>query len=246
MADRWLVVNADDFGRSPGITRGIIHAHERGIVTSASLMVRWPAAMEAAVYARARRGFGVGLHIDLGESSCRNGFWRLLYSVVPLHDQGAVEAEVARQLASFRELMGRDPTHIDSHQHMHHREPVRSVLASVAARLGVPLRGATRKLRHCDAFHGRTSAGTPFPEAISRSMLLWIISQLPPGVTELSCHPGYADDVEEEAAYREERAREVAALCDPAVRLALSRLGIELTTFAHLSSMQAGESWDAA
>ena len=49
------IVNADDFGQSPGITRGVIAAHERGIVTSASLMVRWPSANEAAAYARPGR-----------------------------------------------------------------------------------------------------------------------------------------------------------------------------------------------
>lgn len=49
MADeRHLVVNADDFGLSPGVNRGVIEAHEAGIVTSASLMVRWPGAAEAA------------------------------------------------------------------------------------------------------------------------------------------------------------------------------------------------------
>ena len=50
---RRLIVNADDFGQSPGVNRGIIEAHQHGIVTSASLMVSWPAAAEAAAYGRA-------------------------------------------------------------------------------------------------------------------------------------------------------------------------------------------------
>jgi chitin disaccharide deacetylase len=235
MADRWLVVNADELGRSTGITRGIIEAHERGIVTSASLMVRWPAAARAAAYARTRPGLSVGLHVDLGAWTARDGFWRLLYSVVPLHDQAAVEAEVARQLGRFRELIGEDPTHVDSHQDVHRREPVRSVLVALADRLGVPLRGANGIIRHCDAFYGRTVAGTPFPEAISQAMLLRILGQLPPGITELSCHPGYADDAD--AAYCEERADEIVVLCAPDVRQALPHLGIELTTFRRLASV---------
>jgi chitin disaccharide deacetylase len=235
MADRRLVVNANEFGRSVGINRGIIEAHERGIVSSASLMVRWPAVQEAAAYARGRSSLSVGLHVDLGEWSCRDGFWRRLYAVAPLHDPAAVEAEVDRQLARFRDVIGHDPTHIDSHQHVHGREPVCSVLAALAEKLEVPLRGANRYVRYSDAFHGRTINGTPFPEAITTTTLLRILTSLPPGVTELSCHPGYADDVE--AAYREERADEVAVLCDATVRSALPRLGIELTTFSRLSPM---------
>ena len=48
LAERRLIMNADDFGISPGVNAGIIEAHERGIVTSASLMVRWPDAVAAA------------------------------------------------------------------------------------------------------------------------------------------------------------------------------------------------------
>src|SRR5262249_22921163 len=64
-ATRYLIVNADDFGRSAGVNRGIIQAHEQGIVTSASLMVHWPAAREAAEYGRGRPGLSLGLHFDL-------------------------------------------------------------------------------------------------------------------------------------------------------------------------------------
>ena len=62
-----LIVTADDFSRSPGLCRGIIAANEGGIVTSASLMVRWPAAVGAAAYARERPDLALGLHFDLGE-----------------------------------------------------------------------------------------------------------------------------------------------------------------------------------
>ena len=44
VVSRSLIVNADDFGQSPGINSGVIRAYEEGILTSASLMVRWPAA----------------------------------------------------------------------------------------------------------------------------------------------------------------------------------------------------------
>jgi predicted glycoside hydrolase/deacetylase ChbG (UPF0249 family) len=67
MDERTLIVNADDFGLTSGVNAGIARAHEEGILTSASLMVRWPAAAEAAAYAARTPGLSVGLHVDLGE-----------------------------------------------------------------------------------------------------------------------------------------------------------------------------------
>jgi predicted glycoside hydrolase/deacetylase ChbG (UPF0249 family) len=40
---RRLIVNADDFGRAPGVNRGIVAAHQDGIVTSTTLMTNLPA-----------------------------------------------------------------------------------------------------------------------------------------------------------------------------------------------------------
>src|ERR1041384_4752267 len=115
LAEKYLIVNADDFGQSPGVNRGIIEAHERGIVTSASLMTRWLAAGEAALYAKQHPELSVGLHFDLGEWRYQAGDWVSVYSVAPLEDKVAVERELFRQLEVFRCLLGRDPTHINSH-----------------------------------------------------------------------------------------------------------------------------------
>ena len=78
---RVLIVNADDFGRTGGINRGIARAHEEGIVTSASLMVRDPAAAEAAAYAGEHPQLGVGLHVDLGEWVYGDGGWPAVYEL---------------------------------------------------------------------------------------------------------------------------------------------------------------------
>ena len=93
MPDRFAIVNADDFGLTSGVNRGIIEAHEHGIVTSASLMVRYTAAKEAADYARSRANFSIGLHVDLGEWRYANGEWRAAYQVVSADDAAAVRAE---------------------------------------------------------------------------------------------------------------------------------------------------------
>src|SRR6266496_291259 len=108
---RYLIVNADDFGQSSGVNRGIIAAYERGIVTSASLMVRWPAAAEAAAYGREYPNLSLSLHFDLGEWIYRDETWLPLYEVVPTDDTAAVASQLSEQLAAFSRLVGRHPTH---------------------------------------------------------------------------------------------------------------------------------------
>lgn len=233
---RRLIVNADDFGQSAGVTRGIIEAHERGIVTSTSMMVRWPGAKEAASYARAHPALGVGLHLDLGEWTLRDGEWVALYEVVPPGKPDEVAAEAERQLAQFRSLMQRDPTHIDSHQHTHRDEPARAVAMAMARALGVPLRHFHDGISYCGEFYGQTEEGAPFPDGVSAESLGALIARLPEGVTELACHPGYASDLD--TLYREEREQELRSLCDGSVREAIRKGRIELCSFERFRAEQ--------
>lgn len=228
-AQRYLIVNADDFGQSPGVNRGIVKAHRGGIVTSASLMVRWPAAREAAAYGRAHPAFALGLHVDLGEWIYCDGNWVPLYTVISHHDVTAIADEVQRQLSAFHALVGRGPSHIDSHQHVHLREPTRGILSAVANDLGVPLRHCCPPIQYCGDFYGQTVEGQSLPDAISAEKLITILRTLPPGYTELGCHPGEGNDLV--TAYRDERAVELRVLCDPRVRRAIGALGITLCSF---------------
>jgi len=229
--ERILIVNADDFGLSTGVNRGIVEAHLYGIVTSASAMVRPAAAVEAARLASRLSQLSVGLHVDLGEWVYRDGVWRALYEVVPLEaGAAAVETEVRRQLSAFVELFGRSPTHLDSHQHVHRHEPLRSILRRVAAELDVPLRHEDPRIAHRGEFYGQTGRGEPFPEGISVDAMMKFLDALPVGTSELGCHPGLGDC--RESVYRSEREREVRPLCHPSVRRALYRAGIRLCSFS--------------
>ena len=229
---RAVIVNADDFGQSAGINRGIIEAHERGIVTSASLMVRWPAAPAAAAYARAHPRLSVGLHVDLGEAIYRAGEWVGLYERVDRQDARAVDAEIRAQLALCRELLRGDPTHLDSHQHVHTEEPALSIFDGIARELGVPLRHHSSRLRHDGRFYGQTRTGEPLRAGITPAHLVDMLRSLPAGVTEVACHPGWADDLA--TMYQAERQVELETLCDPGVRRALCDEGIDLIGFADL------------
>jgi len=225
---RRLIVNADDLGLSEGVNAGIAEAHERGIVTSASLMVRQADAGDAAACARRHPSLAVGLHIDIGQWDYESGEWRVAYQRCSPEDGGAVEAECRRQLEMFRELLGRDPTHLDSHQHTHMDEPVSSVAEALAAELGVPLRG--RDIRYEGGFYGQSGKGEPWPRGITVEHLIELVESLPRGWTELGCHPGFG--VGAESSYGPEREREVQALCDPRVSAAIEDGDVELRSFA--------------
>ena len=228
---RRLIVNADDFGLSEGINQGVIVAHEHGILTSASLMVRWPAAIHAAAYTRESRTLDVGLHLDLGEMAYADGEWRSLYEVLPEGaDEPTIRAEVARQIARFIELIGRAPTHIDSHQHRHREEPLRSIVLEQCAALGVPLRQVTPAIRYAGEFYGQDSRGNSHPECIGVESLVQLLESLPIGVTELGCHPAAFTDFR--STYDHERVIELATLCEAQVRRAVSDSSLQLVTFA--------------
>jgi chitin disaccharide deacetylase len=220
-----LIVNADDFGASDSVNGGVARCFEEGIVTSASLMVRGTAAGEAATYARAHVDLAVGLHIDLGEWIYRDGGWVAVYERCRGGDAACVAAEVQWQLDEFRRLVGCDPTHLDSHQHVHRVEPAATVARRLAGRLGIPLRHEG-PIHYRGEFYGRTTGGDAVPDAVGTEALLRIIGTLETGVTELGCHPGAAGT----------GAWEVDALCDPQVRLVLADARVELGSFADHAS----------
>jgi predicted glycoside hydrolase/deacetylase ChbG (UPF0249 family) len=223
MATRYLIVNADDFGMTTGVTRGILEAHTRGIVTSTSLMVDAAGAEEAARLARSTPGLGLGLHVDLSAGNANGGFGE--YAGDP---STRLERELTRQVERFIELVGRPPGHMDSHRDVH-RDPHRlPAFLEAARRWGAPLRGFSA-VRRLSRFYGQWG-GESHPEQIGvESLARMLESDVGDGVTELICHPGYAD-AQLDSSYAREREVEVATLCDPRIRCALATLGIELTT----------------
>ena len=229
MTMRWLVVNADDFGHSAEVNQGVVRGHVDGIVTSASLMVDGDAAEAAAARASDHPELGLGLHLDLGEWELRDGAWRARYVTVDTDDVFAVADEVERQIRRFRELVGHDPQHLDSHQHVHRDEPVRTIARRWAEAIGIPLRhhGA---VRYCGAFYGQGRGGEPLAGAITAPALAALLAELPDGVTELCCHP--AAGVPPGSDYAIERPVELASLCDARVRAAIESSGLRLGTFA--------------
>jgi chitin disaccharide deacetylase len=216
-----LIVNADDFGLSPGVTTGIIEAHAHGIVTSTSMLVDTPFSEAAAAAAREHPDLSVGLHACLTHESG-------LPAIDP-DDSSRCRADLSRQLERFTELMGRPPTHIDSHHHVHRDPRLRPLLAELADGHSLILREHSG-IRFFWEFYGQWGDAT-HPEQISVESLIGMIDLLEPGVTELGCHPGRVDS-HLRSSYGHEREIELITLCAPEVRQKLSENDVELIGFS--------------
>jgi predicted glycoside hydrolase/deacetylase ChbG (UPF0249 family) len=149
-----LIVNADDLGMAPGINRAVFEAHERGIVTSASLMASGAAFDEAVSGLAARPALGVGVHLVLHDErplrepsrirSLVGGGGRLLPLRVVLARLALgrlppeeIEAELSAQVECVL-AAGVRPTHLDSHCHLHAHPLVGRIVHALGARFGVP------------------------------------------------------------------------------------------------------------
>ena len=121
---------------------------------------------------------------------------------------------------------------IDSHQHVHLREPARSVAIKIANDLRVPLRSCNSEARYVGGFYGQTAEGLSLPDVISIKGLIKILRELPNGISELGCHPGFADGLD--TMYKSERTEEIRVLCDPRIKETIGAMGIELCSFADL------------
>jgi len=215
MSVRRLIVNADDFGFATGVNEGIIEAHVSGIVTSTSLMVDWPAAAHAVELAREHARLSVGLHyVEDGPE---------------IDEPGHIARTFAAQLARFRELIGSDPTHVDSHHHVHLSRL--TTFAPLVEPLGVPLRGDGR-VRYVGDFYAQPRPGVVELDRVRTPFLLDLIAHEARGAafTELGCHPARVTD-DLVSSYSHEREVELATLTDPDVRARIEQFGFALASY---------------
>jgi predicted glycoside hydrolase/deacetylase ChbG (UPF0249 family) len=221
MTARRVIVNADDFGASTGVNRGVIDAHRRGVVTSASLMVTGRAATEAATLARDNPTLSLGLHWDV---------WGEDERTFDVEDGQAVAAEFSRQLDAFHRLVGRLPTHVDSHKHAHLLPETYPVISGLVTPLDVPLRG-DGAVAYIGGFYAQWEWLVTDLAHVSVGFLQQLLAQEVTGPwTEIACHPGYVSD-DFPSPYLWEREHELATLTDPAIRTTIEQLGLRLCSY---------------
>jgi chitin disaccharide deacetylase len=153
---RTLVVNADDLGLTVGVNDGIFEAHDRGILTSASLMASAPAAANAIRRARRQPTLGIGVHLTLVDGTPMlppdrvptlvqddgrfHASWRpfIVACLMGRVSMDEVERELTAQV-EYVVAQGIKPTHLDSHKHVHLFPRVFEVVVRLADRFRIPV-----------------------------------------------------------------------------------------------------------
>src|SRR5260221_260162 len=204
-----LIVNADDFGRAPGVNAGVLRAHRDGIVTATTLMVGAPAADDAGRIARATPSLDVGVHLTItyGRPISEPSMVRSLvdrdgafprtpgaFLRTDRADRGEALVEFRAQFVRARELIGREPTHLDTHHWVHDEPGLEWAIATLAVETGAAVRP------HDDPQRDRLRAGGVRTVDVYRrdfqheghvdlATLERILETLAEGGTQLRCPP---------------------------------------------------------
>jgi len=149
-----LIINADDFGLSPGVNRGILAAFRDGVLSSTTMLVNLPYFEDAVSLAVANPELPVGIHLSLLWGSPvsdpaavpslveRDGrFPRSLTVLARRYVLGALEMDHVRtefraQIVRFQHA-GVTPTHVDTHKHVHCLPGILQALVDVAGEVGI-------------------------------------------------------------------------------------------------------------
>jgi predicted glycoside hydrolase/deacetylase ChbG (UPF0249 family) len=261
---KYLIPNADDFGYTRDVNEGIIHAHRQGILTATTLMATGAAFDHAVALAHQNPGLDVGVHLVLVGS---DGFPPTVARLIGELVAGRIRVydELSAQVRKVREA-GIRPSHLDTHKHTHLLPPVLDAVARIASEFQIPwvrrpfdlplhaggvpwqrqavsrgLGFARARFHRVLTRHGcRTTdhfAGFQITGHYDGVELARLIRQLPKGVTEFMCHPGFCTEELQAARTRlkESRQRELDALTSAEVRAAIQESGVTLASYGDIS-----------
>lgn len=235
-----IIVNADDFGLTPGVSAGIFYAHQHGILTSTTAMVNTEFSRESLEEVKRCPNLGVGLHLVLDDGQPVSSSVRSLtdHSGNFLKGKSLIKSagkqDIKEELEAQLDLLYRwdiDVTHIDSHHHMHlHIPDALEAVMEVAQIHCLPVRSftdtdltggvITTDFLHYD-FYGEKN--------ISLEYLMRKFAVLQPGVTEIMCHPAFMDSwLNKKSSYNSTRIKELEILVNSKIKNRIKDYAIDL------------------
>ncbi|MBE3585413.1 MAG: carbohydrate deacetylase [Thermoanaerobacter sp.] len=255
-----LIINADDFGYTAGVNRGIIKAMECGAVTSTSLMVNQPGTGDALAVLRrgGLKAAGVHLCLTAGRPVCdpaevpslvddRGWFKEKDALLSGLLNEEEVRKEFLAQVEKVR-AAGVRISHLDTHHHVHSHPVILEALLDVARHYRLPVRSLDYSMRRRIRSRGIPTpdyfCGCWFDERVSGESFRRLVAaglQNGAGVMELMTHPGMVDEeLERRSSYTWQRERELAVLCDPDTRQWLLEQGVKPGSYLDLAGHPPG------
>lgn len=245
-----LIINADDFGYSTGINYGIVHAHQRGILSSTTMIANMPGFNEGVKLANENQELGIGVHLvltcgaplrnDVNTLVDDNGYFYDLsfYEKTFDIDLDELYLEWRDQIEKIIQS-GIKPTHLDSHHHVNTLPQISEVFCKLAREYNLPVRNNFSVPEDLVTTNRFTTALDKIGEVkeIWKAMEIRnIIEDCKTfGTVEAMCHPGYVDKtLIENSSLREYRAVMTAELQNKSYADILENNGISLGTYNDL------------
>ena len=209
MTPRILVVNADDLGICPEVDSGILETLKAGTVTAVSLMGNFDRSLRLEPYLDLNASLGLHFNLTFGRPiskpdkvpSLLGSDGSFISDPRVLLDQmepRQAALELVAQLERFRAVTGRDPAQLNFHKHLHFQgERLFDLLLEIAGPERWPVRTLNAEMRFKSKARGIPTADHFVGDVCKGGY--WTIGRLentlanlPDGVTELMCHPGFS------------------------------------------------------
>jgi predicted glycoside hydrolase/deacetylase ChbG (UPF0249 family) len=250
---RLLIVNADDYGLSPGVCTGILQAAHVGIVSSTTVMANLVEPEDLDVLIKCGMPAGAHLNVTCGPAMTaypsqllddRGWFIKDLENTAQLIENlGAVEQEWSTQV-EYLLRRGLKITHLDSHHHAHLQPTLFELSMMMASDLGVGLRagGSQAEWAAGAGVHSPAELALDYfgEGRIGGRQLMRILETAGDGPLEIMCHPGCADLLlEQRSSYVREREAELEVLGDPELQSIVEGMGWKLGDYGDLAEYHA-------
>lgn len=245
-----LIINADDFGLTKGVSEGILDCIEKGVVTSTTAMVNGLYFQEAIEEAKKRNFKNIGIHLTLtwGKPILpvnkiqslvdKNGCFYKRTSEDKLNYE-EVREELRAQIEKFLST-GIKPTHLDGHHHFYaFDEEILNVVLDLSNEYNLPLRGMPELKEHYTKKGVRSAevfTSEFYNENAEESKLLnLILSHKQFKTVEVMCHPAYVDeDLINATSYNKLREKEFKILISDEIKQLINKENIELISYNEL------------